>query len=271
MPCFKLSKIYVFIPDNYTETVSGEIFSPGLEVRLIHIQDPRIQPNSSANLLAALPRMFPKALKTLINNASYIEFVVATSFTPVTIPSSQKQLSPPEPQSSSANETLATNIKKKLEFFSKLTKETAISRYSIQKSFFGNKRFDAQDLNGVQRVLSGIPNYTAVVIRSEQGAISARPSTDSVYVHRDHIFNVRIQFEGLNVEDVGPGKAWMEKFVKSARFMDDGKTFPNYPDIELKDYLHRYYGSNLEKLILIKRKWDPRDYFKTKQSIPTFI
>lgn len=125
-------------------------------------------------------------------------------------------------------------------------------------------------LNEVQNVVSEIPNNTnGIMITSEQGAIAARRPKDTAYVHRDSLFNVRLFFESMTVDGVVEGKKWAKKFMKSTKFMDSGETYQNYPDIELKDYLSRYYGSNLEKLMEIKRKWDPKGYFDSKMSIPT--
>lgn len=248
--------------------MSDQFLNPGIQVILLHIQDPKIQPNSSNAFLAAFPKTFPKANKITVNSPSYIEFVVATSFTPVVIHSSLKQSSERQPTSAN-NETMAKALEKQLQFFSTLTKEMATPRYSFEKSFFVKQKFCTHDLNEVQKVLLEVPNLTSgIMITSEQGAIGTPRSTDSAYVHRGNLFDLRIRFDGSNLMDVVPGKAWQEKFVKTARFMDSGETYQNYPDLQLKDYLFRYYGANLGKLI---RKWDPKGYFNTKQSIPSFI
>lgn len=43
---------------------------------------------------------------------------------------------------------------------------------------------------------------------------------------------------------------------------------PNMIDYDLEDYLTSYYGTNQDKLIEIKNKYDPKNIFKWKQSIP---
>ncbi len=48
----------------------------------------------------------------------------------------------------------------------------------------------------------------------------------------------------------------------------------NYPDSDLNAYggrdaaLQLYFGSNLERLKQVKKRWDPNDYFNSMQSIP---
>lgn len=146
----------------------------------------------------------------------------------------------------------------------------AIPRYFFAKSFFVNKHLRSDQLQELQKVVSEIPNNTnGIQINTEQGAVAAKCSNDSVYVHRNSLFNVRLFYESGKVDGVDAGKSWTKKFMKSAKFMDAGETYQNYPDLELDDYLSRYYGGNLNRLIRIKRKWDPFGYFNSFMSIPT--
>jgi hypothetical protein len=46
--------------------------------------------------------------------------------------------------------------------------------------------------------------------------------------------------------------------------------FPNFIDYDIKDYMKSYYGNNRDKLIEIKKKYDPNNIFKYKQSIPIY-
>lgn len=193
-----------------------------------------------------------------------MEFVIATGYAPVSAPTAQTS------QNSSSSQPTLSPLEKRLDFFTKMSKEMAISRYFFAHSFFVKKRFRSEELNEVQNVVNEIPNNTnGIMITSEQGAVAARRAKDTAYVHRDSLFNVRLFFESAKIDGVAEGRKWATKFMKSTRFIDGGETYQNYPDIELKDYLQRYYGSNLEKLTQIKRKWDPNGYFNSKMSIPT--
>ncbi len=40
-----------------------------------------------------------------------------------------------------------------------------------------------------------------------------------------------------------------------------GGVYPNFPDPELENAGRAYYGTNLERLIRVKRKYDPYDVF----------
>lgn len=44
--------------------------------------------------------------------------------------------------------------------------------------------------------------------------------------------------------------------------------YPNFPDPDLEDWARAYHGTNLERLALIKAKYDPDGFFRFHQSIP---
>lgn len=183
---------------------------------------------------------------------TYIEFVLNNNYVSV-------NKAPPKPHT----------IKNNLEFLSSLTRDNGAPKYFFAKSFFVKKPYSAENLREAEKVLLEIPNSSSRIhINSEQGAISRRRPNEMAYVHRDALFNFKVYFEGVNADHVGPSKIWMKKFLKSVKFLDSGNTYQNYPERDLRDYLDRYYGSNLEKLIDIKSKWDPNGYFQSQMSLP---
>ena len=43
----------------------------------------------------------------------------------------------------------------------------------------------------------------------------------------------------------------------------------NYADPELEDSATAYYGSHLKRLVAVKQHYDPDNFFRYSQSIPT--
>ena len=47
-----------------------------------------------------------------------------------------------------------------------------------------------------------------------------------------------------------------------------GGVFPNFADSDLEDWGHAYYGSNCERLVELKARYDPENLFRFSQSLP---
>ena len=45
--------------------------------------------------------------------------------------------------------------------------------------------------------------------------------------------------------------------------------YVNYVDSQIPDALRAYYGANLERLVEVKRRYDPDNLFHFPQSIPS--
>jgi FAD/FMN-containing dehydrogenase len=48
-----------------------------------------------------------------------------------------------------------------------------------------------------------------------------------------------------------------------------GGVFPNFPDPDLEDGAHAYYGTNYDRLVQVKAHYDPTGFFHFHQSLPT--
>ena len=46
-----------------------------------------------------------------------------------------------------------------------------------------------------------------------------------------------------------------------------GGVYPNFPDPDLDDWAHAYYGHNLDRLVRVKATYDPGDFFRFAQSL----
>jgi len=92
------------------------------------------------------------------------------------------------------------------------------------------------------------------------------PSATAVYRRRAMLI---VQYDGYWVapQDAGPTMAWVEQMRTAMQPYTQG-AYVNYVDSQIPDALRAYYGANLERLVEVKRRYDPDDVFHFPQSIP---
>jgi FAD/FMN-containing dehydrogenase len=107
---------------------------------------------------------------------------------------------------------------------------------------------------------------------SPWGGAYARIASDSTaFVHRDAAY--WIKHSGV-VGVTSPTemrealRAWAFRSWESCRMWGTGGVFPNFPDPDLEDWGHAYYGSNYQRLVEIKSRYDPGNLFRFAQSVP---
>jgi berberine-like enzyme len=44
--------------------------------------------------------------------------------------------------------------------------------------------------------------------------------------------------------------------------------YPNFPDPDLQDWAHAYYGGNYDRLLRVQARFDPGNFFRFHQSLP---
>jgi FAD/FMN-containing dehydrogenase len=94
----------------------------------------------------------------------------------------------------------------------------------------------------------------------------------TAFVHRGELFSLK----HAAVVDADSSKAaknaarrWLTKSWSTVRPWGSGRVFPNFPDPDLEDWGHAYYGTNYERLLRVKRSYDQGNSFRFHQSLPT--
>jgi len=162
------------------------------------------------------------------------------------------------------------------------------------KSAYMRKGFTEDDVRGIFDFLSTSPPYTdksmkqcLLQIDSYGGKINTVDSKATAIAQRDSIFKLQYQAYWEYEDDDSFFLSWIRNFYSSVYQKTGGTPDPeldptnnvdgcyyNYPDADLNDIVGRegamklYFLNNLERLKLVKRSWDPNNYFNNAQSIP---
>ena len=103
------------------------------------------------------------------------------------------------------------------------------------------------------------------------GAYNRVPAEATAFAHRDARFLL------LHVAVVEPdappaqrkaARDWLARSWAAVRPWGTRGVYPNFPDPDLEDWARAYHGPNLERLTLVKARYDPDGYFRFHQSIP---
>jgi FAD/FMN-containing dehydrogenase len=106
------------------------------------------------------------------------------------------------------------------------------------------------------------------------GAIADLRSDETAFPHRRARFLAQefVTFAGsLAADELASERRWLASLWRAFRPAASGFAYVNYIDPDLEDWLHAYYGSNLARLVDVKRRYDPDDVFRFAQSIPTSL
>jgi FAD/FMN-containing dehydrogenase len=104
------------------------------------------------------------------------------------------------------------------------------------------------------------------------GAYNRIRDDATAFVHRRELFSLK---HTAIVDRDSPESAkdaaqrWLTKSWRTVRPWGSGRVFPNFPDPALKEWASAYYGTNYERLLGVKATYDPDNFFRFHQSLPS--
>jgi hypothetical protein len=103
------------------------------------------------------------------------------------------------------------------------------------------------------------------------GAYNRVPPDATAFVHREELFQLK---HAAVVNPDAPtslkqaAHRWVVRSWALAHRWGSGRVFQNFADPELEDWADSYYGPNYRRLVRIKARYDPANFFDFHQSLP---
>jgi Berberine and berberine like len=109
----------------------------------------------------------------------------------------------------------------------------------------------------------------AITCDSYGGSISDVAPDATAFAHRaGTLFSMKYSTHWKKASETRARVSDVKVLHESMREHVSGFSYFNYCDLDLKDYAHAYWGSNLVQLKKVKAIYDPSNFFKHAQSIP---
>jgi FAD/FMN-containing dehydrogenase len=103
------------------------------------------------------------------------------------------------------------------------------------------------------------------------GVINDTAADATAFVHRDNwlLSTIDLTWSASDSpEAVREATAWLDQFHDAMAPFGTNQAYQNFIDESQTDWQQAYYGANLERLVQVKRSYDPGNFFRYPQSIP---
>jgi FAD/FMN-containing dehydrogenase len=103
------------------------------------------------------------------------------------------------------------------------------------------------------------------------GAYNRVPPDATAFVHRDALFQLKhavVVDPQASTGDKQAAHQWATRSWALVHPWGSGRVFQNFPDPELEGWAGAYYGPNYPRLVRVKARYDPTNFFRFHQSLP---
>ena len=108
---------------------------------------------------------------------------------------------------------------------------------------------------------------SALLIEQFGGAVARVPADETAFAQRDAMFNLAIVSRWAEPAAAATHTEWAKQTSAAIRPFASGGVYVNYLGEEGADRIKAAYGPKYEKLVAVKKKYDPTNLFRVNQNI----
>jgi FAD/FMN-containing dehydrogenase len=123
----------------------------------------------------------------------------------------------------------------------------------------------AKLIEHAQRIVSP---HSAIILFPVNGALGKLPQYHSAVGNRDAAFVLNVTASWENAADDQANIEWARAAWRDIRRFSTGGTYVNFlTEEEGEERIHAAYGTNYDRLVAVKKKWDPENLFRVNKNI----
>lgn len=146
--------------------------------------------------------------------------------------------------------------------------------HSFSKSEFFRRSLPTEGIEALIETLTEdrVPNESRELdFTPWGGAYNRVPEDATAFAHRDEHFLLKhavVVEPDASTAEREAAQHWLARSWKTVHSWGSGRVYPNFPDPDLEDWAHAYYGPNYDRLVRVKARYDPDNVFRFSQSLP---
>jgi hypothetical protein len=112
------------------------------------------------------------------------------------------------------------------------------------------------------------PNpWSCFAIEPYGGAINAVKRDATAFVHRDADMDFFVDVFWMTEPQRLEVQAWLDECMVVMNGFGNGESYQNYPRLSQLNYRDRYWKEAFTKLLVVKKRYDPENFFRYAQSV----
>ncbi len=155
-----------------------------------------------------------------------------------------------------------------LNFPTELPANVPASARSLAKSHIVDRHLSATEWGRIVELFRSSPNTNNFIgLEAYGGAINTVAPDATAYCHRSSTTDVFLFAFWMYEHHRADAESYVREFDRVVAPLSSGHSYQNYPNRDQLDFGRRYFGGNLERLVQVKRDYDPDDRFSFQQGL----